>query len=142
MPVRERPADAAPRSRPSGALASLLIAAQLAAALHLLVVRHSLCPLDGELVEGSAHQGQAHTRASVRPDRLPGIVARGADESTEGHEHCALTAFRRERAHHVARAAGALAPRPSVLVRAATDFTPRPPPVAVHRLAPKHSPPA
>lgn len=142
MEAPVRPKHHAARPRPARALASLLLAAQLGAALHFVVVRHDVCPIHGELMEADAPHGHTHALAAFERDRLPRIAGVDAREALEGHEHCALTALRRQRASLAASAAQTISPARTPVGTLALDDTPRPWRVAVHRLAPKHSPPA
>ena len=126
--------------RSPAVIASLVFAAQLASAAHLVLVRHEVCPLDGELVhsdEAGAHHGSVH----ARNDRVPAFTLARESASHHGHEHCVLASQRRDRASlHDARI-GLHAPD-AILTCRSPDAGELPDRIAVHRLAPKQSPPA
>jgi hypothetical protein len=130
-----------PTPTPKSALAVLVVVAQLGAALHLVAVRHDVCPLDGELVEHRTGQVHAHAHGAAS-ERLPRASGLETLEAAHGHEHCVLTALRRERATVVLSAVGYVFPTDSGLALVLTDGSPRQAQLAVHRLAPKQSPPA
>lgn len=134
--------DRITRARRPGAaaFASLLLAAQLASAAHLLVVRHAVCSLDGELIHPDERAGHAH--AAPRALERPGIDSSGPQEAAHGHDHCVLASRRRDPAA-VPAPAGlsleqpriAVAPRPVAAGQGAQRLE-------LYRLAPKQSPPA
>ena len=127
--------------RPVAVLASLLVAGQLAGATHLLLVQHAVCPLDGELVHPEAAAGHGHVQAHARNERLPGIAAADAPEVHHGHEHCVLSSQRRDRAVLHGVVAPHTPPR-AILATLPPDGAPTAGRFALHRLAPKQSPPA
>ena len=106
---------------------------------HMLLVEHTRCAEHGELV----HQGVAHEHAAhAHTDRHTAAFESASDEGSDGaHEHCALTADRRD-------ALGTVAESP-VLTRvdatmedvafARTIFTSG---ASRIHVAPKNSPPA
>jgi len=126
--------------RPAAVLASLLVAGQLASATHLLLVRHAVCPLDGELVHTDEAAGQHDTHA--RNGRSPGASAAEGQEAHHGHEHCILAAHRRDPATLHDRVVELRTPPRAILATLSVDGTTTAARIAVHRLAPKQSPPA
>jgi hypothetical protein len=119
----------------------LLLAAQLVALGHLLVVRHTICPEHGEAIHSESPSeaqtlGSSHEATAADP-----TLGAGAPTAEHTHDHCLALANTRER----------FAPLP------APDVMPGPllvaatlpslaiiggaPAVALLRLAPKNSPP-
>ena len=143
-PVRTLEPRVATRAwgRRAAVLALLLVASQLSSATHLLLVRHAVCPLDGELIHpdeaGGHHEAQAH----ARNERLPRVAASEAREAHHGHEHCILASQRRDRADLRDRAVALREPPRAVLATLSAGSAPLPARIALHRLAPKQSPPA
>ena len=135
---------AGPRAwgRRAAALAALLVAGQLSSATHLLLVRHAVCPLDGELVHPDEAVGHEHPQARAQNERSPLVGAEADREAHHGHEHCILAAHRRDRAM-LRDGAGELPSPPHAIVATLSPVdnlaAAR---IAVHRLAPKQSPPA
>jgi hypothetical protein len=69
----------------STAVAVLLLLAQAASLLHLLLVPHRRCAAHGEMVEGQAHA--AHATAEAEGPSLVAAV------SADDHDHCLLLAL-------------------------------------------------
>jgi hypothetical protein len=106
-----------------------------------VLVRHAVCPLDGELIheDGAA----AHRAVATHAPRERTLAFRlaDADKAHHDHEHCILASHRRDRATLRAAQLDAHAPDP-VLVSGTGDGAELPGRIALHRLAPKQSPPA
>jgi len=123
---------------PASAIAFVLLAAQTAGLLHLVVGSHEVCPLHGDLVErGAADQGDA----SARPAGAPSVHGVDHHRLAHRHDHCLASLGEND----------AIAPKPvTTAVWTAARHVPVSPPVAVFvprgppvfRLAPKNSPPA
>jgi hypothetical protein len=119
----------------AGALVAVFLCAQLGGALHFAVVQHVSCAEHGELVE-------IGTDAGVRAAAVATHETVRADDTTlHGHDHCGVSAIRRERIHHVAPLA--LAARLPTTSLAHASLARRAPPraIAILDLAPKSSPP-
>ncbi len=117
-------------------LASALVCAQLSSAMHFAFVKHVSCAEHGELVEVGPNT--AAPRAVVTPNK-----AVHSDESVQhGHDHCTITALRRER--FLPASPITITTRiPSVLLAYAPTALRAPPPaIALLDLAPKSSPPS
>ena len=106
---------------------------------HMLLVEHVRCAEHGDLVhsgEGHAHQSELHTETEVA------AIDGGTDSGPEdAHEHCAMSADRRDAPAPLADAqqiAGAHAADATVSLIASPLATTAP----LYRLAPKNSPPA
>jgi hypothetical protein len=125
------------------ATSTLLLAAQLLALGHLLMVRHTICPEHGETIHtGLSSQAQA-LPAPPRPATSDaGLTADGRPPAEDAHDHCLTRANTRERfalLPFLDVAPGPLllaAPLPSRTSAAVA------PALAVLRLAPKNSPPS
>jgi hypothetical protein len=131
--------------RHGAVLASLLVAGQLAAGLHFLLVRHAICPFDGELVDVGAAVGHAHPRVHTQDDRdgrLPTLGAGEEPEAVHGHEHCVLAGHQRDKAVLRARVLELRAPPPAIVATISDELGGTAQRTAIHRLAPKQSPPA
>ena len=128
--------------RRAAVLAAVLVASQLASATHLLLVRHAVCPLDGELIHPDAVGGDHDVGLHSANERLPRIGAAEASEAHHGHEHCILASQRRDRALAHAQAVAFRAPPRAILATLPSDGSPAAARVVLHRLAPKQSPPA
>jgi hypothetical protein len=125
------------------ATSTLLLAAQLLALGHLLIVHHTVCAEHGEAIHaGLPSQAQA---LPARPQRAAGdvgLTADGRPPAEDAHDHCLTRANTRERF--------ALLPfldvTPGPLLLAARLPSPAAvtvvPALAVLRLAPKNSPPS
>jgi hypothetical protein len=119
----------------ASALVAVLLCAQLGGALHFAVVQHVSCAEHGELVEigadADARAARVATHETVRAD----------DTTIHGHDHCAVSAIRREPIHSVAPLA--LAARlPNAAITDASIARHEPPrAIAILDLAPKSSPP-
>jgi hypothetical protein len=124
----------------AAAVALLLAIAQLASATHLLFVRHTICPLDGELVHPDEAGG--HNDAHVRDSGEPRVVASEGPEAHHGHEHCILASHRRDRMPLHDRVVELRTPERAILATLSPDAEPTAARLALHRLAPKQSPPA
>jgi hypothetical protein len=120
----------------------LLVAGQLSSATHLLLVRHAVCPLDGELVHPDEAVGHQHPQAQARNERLPSVAAETGREAHHGRDHCILAAHRRDRAVPVDRVVEFRAPPPAIIATLSFDAISGAARIAVHRVAPKQSPPA
>ena len=116
-------------------LAGFVLLGQLASILHFALVHHTICPLDGEVVD--AHPGERHA-LSDRPD--PSAAPSNSSEHEHGHEHCVFAWFHRNLPAWVP-AAPAVTPVVQQGTTTAPDQAHRPQ-LALHRLAPKQSPPA
>jgi hypothetical protein len=132
-----------PRRAAASAIALVLLAAQATGLLHLVVVRHEVCPLHGDVVEHGAAQdpNDGVAAVAVRPAPTP-VVGRASHHArAHGHDHC-LTAFANDDlvSPQPTQIAFALVEREAARPRAVAVAAPRGPPL--FRLAPKNSPPA
>jgi hypothetical protein len=120
----------------------LLLAAQLLSLVHMLMVRHSMCPEDGDII----HIERPHAILAARPcdevfwSRLP--VAGSAPQAEQGHDHCLTCTSASERFALVPPAQ-----KSAIAVKLVTPLAPiwvanLGAPIAVIVLAPKNSPPA
>jgi hypothetical protein len=141
-PMRPPETEATTRTwgRLASALAYLLVAGQLAGTAHFLTVRHGICPFDGELIDlvGVEHH---HAHARPRNERSPIADANDGHDGHHGHEHCILAASRRERAIYPGGVEFRSPPRAFVATLPVGETSPGAR-IALHRLAPKQSPPA
>jgi hypothetical protein len=128
--------------RLAAVLASLLVAGQLANASHLLLVRHAVCPLDGELIHPGEAGGHHDAQVHAGNERSPRVAATEAPEAHHGHEHCILAAHRRDRATLHDRVVELRTPPRAIFATLSVDGTSAAARIAVHRVAPKQSPPA
>ena len=124
------------------ATSTLLLAAQLVALGHLLVVRHTICPEHGEAIHsespsdaqtlGSSHEGAA-------ADRTFGA---GATTAEHTHDHCLAMANTRER--FVPLPTPDVMPGPLLVAATLPSLATASvaPAVALLLLAPKNSPPS
>ncbi len=120
-----------------GALLGLLF--QGSTGGHMLLVEHTRCAEHGELV----HNGEAHHHVGTEhaEPHSPGLESAPDHAGDEAHEHCALTADRRDAldvvddCHLLARVARA----PNDLAPSQTRVSPA---GDLFRVAPKNSPPA
>jgi hypothetical protein len=123
-------------------LAWLVLVTQVSSFAHLLVVRHAVCPEHGELIHPHEGDSASFADAVVSSGVLPRVVIRASDGATDDHVHCPVAMHRRETAvlpPCASTVAPVRAPEIEVL---ALNTAPRPPSVALFRLAPKNSPPA
>jgi hypothetical protein len=125
------------------ATSTLLLAAQLLALGHLLIVHHTICPEHGETIHsGLPSQAQALPAPPQRATSDAGLTAHGTPPAEDAHDHCLTGANTRERfalLPFLDVAPGPLllaAPLPSRTSAAVA------PALAVLRLAPKNSPPS
>ncbi|MBI2895357.1 MAG: hypothetical protein HYY06_17515 [Deltaproteobacteria bacterium] len=120
-------------------LASMCLIAQIGSAVHLVMVRHRICPEHGEVVDAVRQHGLTHgpewtPSASLRSPAAP----RGPHE----HDHCLFALERREQ---LCAGGGPVFARIAAPVRAAPPpaalaLAPRA--IALYVVAPKSSPPA
>jgi len=124
------------------ATSTLLLAAQLVALGHLLVVRHTICPEHGEAIH-SESPGDAQTLGSSHEGAAAdSTLGAGTPTAEHAHDHCLACTNTRERF--------ALLPALDSMRGALFVATTRPSPatvdaapaVAVFLLAPKNSPPS
>ena len=114
--------------------ASLLAAAPLASAIHLLAEPHEVCADHGELVHGD------HAQGSSEGDATSAYHAEASSDSHE-HDHCLIGAPAAGASLRPSRVVAATTP---VVVLAGTcpqadpDFVSD----SLYRIAPKNSPPA
>jgi len=127
------------RALPATGLAALLVVGQLASSMHLLLVPHALCPIHGELIH--AEGARRHPAVSPPAGRLPALRFLEIAEAHHGHEHCVLAGSRRAWAVPERSAASAAPPSDSGQRSSVASAQPSPG-IALHRLAPKQSPPA
>jgi len=128
--------------RLTAVLAFLLVFGQLANSTHLLLVRHTVCPFDGELVDAEPGS-EPHYAApgDAQAERLPIVTRQRGPEAHHGHEHCAFVWNRRNLAFACDRAFELLVPPRIAPVATLPDGASRSTGIALHRLAPKQSPP-
>lgn len=127
------------RARPTaGALAALVLAGQLAALLHLVLVPHALTG-DGSLVHPGAPEASA---ARAHAAAAPG-AARVEPPVHDGHDHeCPLAATLRAQAREVRGRGDVLQAPPAQGARSqVAEARPASGPGVLHPLAPKQSPP-
>ena len=124
-------------------MACLLVAGQFAGTAHLLLVRHAICPLDGELIHPSESEGVSGHDAHAHPrnEGLPTVAAAEGQDAHHGHEHCILAASRRDRATLEARVVELLTPPRTIVATLSVREAAAGARIALHRLAPKQSPP-
>jgi len=124
-------------------IASLVVLGQVSGSAHLLFSRHAICLEHGEIIHLDEEISSATPVAPVAKSRSAASVASSADvRSAEySHDHCLLVSQRRERATLSPPQISLCAASLSVGVSLPQDV-PRPPWVALFRLAPKNSPPA
>lgn len=80
--------------------AVLCLFAQMASLGHMVLVRHEVCPEDGEVVHhrlGGA-LGGGHETIEFGPSAGASLVASRAEHGSEDHDHCAVVAEQRSRA--------------------------------------------
>jgi len=121
-------------------VAALLSVSHLASAAHMLLVPHAISPVDGQLV----HPGHAQVRGGS-PRRAAGLPALepGAPQGPDDlAEHCRVAAQRSEPFALGAPPALLCIPPGLTAGQRASVLGPVAAQVAVHRLAPKQSPPA
>lgn len=128
--------------RRAAVVVSLLLAGQLASVTHLLLVPHSVCPLDGELIHSDASSAHQHAAPQSRLVRLPAVAAVEMPEAHHGHDHCVLASNRRGPLSFREGAKGLLAPPQLSIAAKLSDVAAPMVGGALHRLAPKQSPPA
>lgn len=122
----------------AGFVALLCAIGQLAAASHLVLVRHAACPEHGDLLHGGAVHGQRHSGAD---QGSPAFRAGAVGDGDEEHDHCSLACDRRKLA--IAAMTGCvLAAQLSGAQACPVRFARGKPGVPLFRLAPKQSPPA
>jgi len=116
---------------------------QLLATLHFGLVRHAVCPEDGEIGHVARAEGFDASTAPQPSDPVARVNAGAAGWSYGGteHQHCLAQAFRRESATRIRVHAVAIVElveaRPVELSSARQREG-----SGLFRLAPKHSPPA
>ena len=123
------------------ATSTLLLAAQLVALGHLLVVRHTICPEHGEAIHSESPSDAQTLGSSHEGAAADSTLGTGTPPAEHAHDHCLALANPRERF--------ALWPAPDVmpgpLLVAATlpslATASVAPAVALLLLAPKNSPP-
>jgi hypothetical protein len=120
----------------------LLLAAQLLSLVHVFVVRHIMCPEDGDVI----HTAVPHETLSARPfneassPRSPSADA--APQVEHGHDHC-LTCTSTSKRFALVQPAQTSATAVALATPLAPSSVPGlVAPVAVIVLAPKNSPPA
>lgn len=135
------------RSRPAirALLATLLFgfatAGQAASYLHLILVRHQVCPIHGELADVPEGADVPATTSRFESPIFGHQLTDSGVLSVEGSDHhCIASSGRREHAAKTSSAPFAL-PVAAEARRAIGPQSPRPARLALHRLAPKHSPP-
>jgi hypothetical protein len=123
------------------ATSTLLLAAQLLALGHLLVVHHTICPEHGETM----HTGLPSQALPARPQRAAGdagLTADGRSPAQDAHDHCLTVANKRERfalQPFLDVASGPMLLAAPLPAPAAVAVVPA---LAVLRFAPKNSPPS
>lgn len=123
-------------------LALLCLLGQLSNLAHLLLVQHTTCPQDGELVHhATVVAADREARSAAGADQVPlGSLAQGAPQE-RAHDHCLTSTQRRSAGlcpplHPTGVIAPTTASVPSHADRRASH-----PGIALLRLAPKSSPP-
>ncbi len=120
------------------ALSCLCLVAQLASSAHLYMVRHTLCPEDGELVHTS---GAVPTRAAAFEPGETSLLSTSSAGTGHEHEHCFLASHRTQSVARNSRFAVALPPPAVAEPCHALSPSGRVSSVALLLLAPKTSPP-
>ncbi len=142
-PAAHAPPSPRRRSSTLRAFAGLCLLVQLVAMAHLVLVRHDLCPVHGEVMHGGealaveihAGDGESAGRSAVTVR-----AARPAEAGSDADDHCQALTERRDVARPVAPCAHL-----DVAVADLAAPTPTAPSArarALYRLAPKISPPA
>ena len=127
----------------AASLALALIAAQLTGATHLVLVRHVVCPLDGELVHAEEDAGaQGAGPVHGVNERSPEVAPSERREAHHGHGHCALAALRRDESALRGAALELRSPAQAALARLSPEDVSAAVSLTLHWLAPKQSPPA
>jgi hypothetical protein len=118
-------------------IAGVCLVVQVVATVHLVLVRHVVCPTHGDL----AHAGGAHPQVdrAPGPDSTDRIDAAATDDEVGADDHCQLLGERRD-------VPPTTSPTPLVVLAPAEDDAVAPvalpaPARALYRLAPKISPP-
>jgi hypothetical protein len=124
------------------ATSTLLLAAQLLALGHLLVVRHTICPEHGEAIHSESPSDAQTLGSSHEGAAADSTLGAGAPTAEHAHGHCLALANTRER--FVPLPAPDVMPGPLLVAAtlpslAIVDAAPA---VAVLLLAPKNSPPS
>jgi hypothetical protein len=119
------------------ALAVAAMVGQVGSYAHLAATRHVTCAEHGELVEA----GSPSAVTPANRDQAESRYAAAEGGEAHGHEHCAITPHRRDRATHEHVRTAIVGGQSSFVARVVAD---RGPPRAIDliRLAPKNSPPA
>lgn len=122
------------------AIASLCLLIQAISLAHLLLVRHEVCPVHGEVRHGSAgHAGGDEAASSVGPGDQAAVARPGVAPEQHDDDHCQVLTERRDvprpSSHCLHAALANEVPLPAV----AAPAPPRR--LALYRVAPKNSPP-
>lgn len=129
------------RRRRSGTalIAALCLLVQVTATLHLVLVRHAVCPEHGDIVHADSSR-EAHTGPTIGGAQATQIRSwSGTDETVDADDHCQLLGERRDltRATALVVAVDAVATDVAARAPGAAPTVSRP----LYLLAPKVSPP-
>ena len=125
----------------TGLLLCLAIVAQIAPSVHLIAVKHTVCPLHGELMHAGSSQA-SHVESSQKETFSQPEDLAVDDASEHKHEHCTVAAHRRTAVAAPVFAAALTRAGPClVLKHVAPSLSVRDTRVAFLLSAPKNSPP-
>lgn len=130
------------RILPALLLIALFVACQMAGLLHMAMVRHAVCPADGDLIHPGS-DGRAALRSAAPDEKQPAsLAARSTAHAEHGHDHCLLAAQRGSEKLVRPVRQGALPAPAAPAPPGSTQEAPRCAGfIALFRLAPKTSPP-
>ncbi len=121
------------------AIAALSLISVLSVYAHLLLVEHTTCPEDGELIDRPAGTAQLTAPDRARPPAHASWRDNGAGER-HSHHHCEFVPKRRE-VFTCPRCPAPLLVAPEIPSATSSSYaTPPRPAIALLRLAPKQSP--
>lgn len=125
-------------------IASLVVLGHISASAHLLFSRHAICPEHGEIIHLDEETSSATLVTPVaKTDSAASFSSRTDGQSAgHSHDHCLLISHRRERATLSLSQISLCVATPRVGGAYLPQDVPRPPSIAIFRLAPKNSPPA
>jgi hypothetical protein len=123
------------------ALALLAAGGQFFNISHLLMVPHAICAEHGELVHVDTGPRSTRHDAHAARDSASSAYRPGAIGSTDPHDHCLISVFRKQTLAIHPAGSVLLPPRISPAVVSFENVIAPPRTVAILHLAPKSSPP-